>query len=144
MGDVRVTGTGVGTFPIACAHSRWRDLGQKRRMQSSARCPGTIGGGSALPWRTRWYGPQFCASSLVLRRADLANEMQWDSMAMHYTAFLHSMGAESDGKVKCDSKRKEYKSPCPERVCNYRVKCIVCASAIRMARTRNSSFTHAN
>ena len=69
-------------------------------------------------------------------------------MAMHYTASLPSMQAESDGKVKWDSKKKEYKYPCPEKVCNYPffayVKCIACASAERMARTQNRSFTHAN
>ena len=68
-------------------------------------------------------------------------------MAMHYTASLPSMQAESDGKVKWDSKKKEYKCPCLEKVCNCpvfaRVKCIVCAPAMRMAGTQNGSFTHA-
>ena len=30
-------GMGLGTLPLACAHSRWRDLGQRRRMLSIAR-----------------------------------------------------------------------------------------------------------
>ena len=68
-------------------------------------------------------------------------------MAMHYTASTPRMQAESDGKGKYDDKKKEYKCPFPERVCNYpvfaRVKCIVGTSAIRMARTQNRSFTHA-
>ena len=59
-----------------------------------------------------------------------------------------SMQAESDGKVTYDNKKKEYKCPCPEKVCKYpvvaRVKCIIYASAIHMARTQNRSFTHAN
>ena len=117
----------------------------------------------SMPWYHRWWIPPpmgdkmvrvsvpsgriyfwFCASSLVLRRADSANEMHWASITMHYTASLPSMRAESDGKVKWDSKRKEYKRPCPEKVCNYGVKCIVCASAIPMARTRTMPFTHTN
>ena len=69
-------------------------------------------------------------------------------MAMHYTASLPSMQAELDGKVIHENKKKEYKCPCPEKVYNYpvfaRVKCIGCASAVRMARTQKSSFTHAN
>ena len=67
-------------------------------------------------------------------------------MAMHYTASMPGMQAESDGKVKWDSKKKEYKCPCNEKVCNYpvfaRVKCMVSASAIRLTRTQNGSFTH--
>ena len=39
-------------------------------------------------------------------------------MAMHYTASLPSMQAEWDGKVKWDSKKKEYRCPCPEKVLN--------------------------
>ena len=118
-----------------------------------------------MPWYHRWWIPLpmadnmvrvpvapgciyfgFCPSSLVLTRAASADEMQWASMAIHYTDSLPGMQAESDGKVKWDDKTKEYK--CPERVCNYpffaRVKCIVCAPAIRMARTQNRSFTHEN
>ena len=76
----------------------------------------------------------FRPSSLVLTRAASASEMHWASMAMHYTASLPSMQAESEGKVKWDGKKKEYKCPCPQKVCNYpvfaRVRCIVCASAI--------------
>ena len=41
-----------------------------------------------------------CPSSLVLMRAASDGEMQWASMAMHYTASPPSMQAESDGKVK--------------------------------------------
>ena len=69
-------------------------------------------------------------------------------MAMHYTASMPSMQAESDGKVKWNGKKKEYMCPCNEKVCtcNYPllacVKCIVCASAIRMTRTQNGSCTH--
>ena len=121
-----------------------------------------------MPWYHRWWIPPpmadkmvrvpvapgciyfgFCPSSLVLTPAASASDMHWASMAMHYyTASLPGMQAESDGKVKCDSKKKEYKCPCPEKVCNYhvfaRVTCIVRAPAIRMARTQNRSFTHAN
>ena len=68
-------------------------------------------------------------------------------MAMLYTASMPSMQAESDGKVKWESKKTEYKCPCDDKVRNYpvfaRVKCIVCASGIRMTRTQNGSFTHA-
>ena len=85
----------------------------------------------------------FCPSSLVLTRAASASEMHWASMAMHYTASMPSMQAESDGKVKYSNNKKEYKCPCPEKVCNYpvfaRVKCMVCALAIRMARMQNRS-----
>ena len=88
----------------------------------------------------------FCPSSLILTPAPSAREMQWASMAMHNTASMPGMQAESDGKVKWDSKKKKYKCPCNEKVCNYpvfaHVKCIVCASAIRMTRTQNGSFTH--
>ena len=51
----------------------------------------------------------FCPSSLILTRGASAGEMHWASMAMHCTASLPSMQAESDGKVKWDSKKKEYK-----------------------------------
>ena len=58
------------------------------------------------------------------------------------------MQAEFDGKVKWDSTKKEYKCPCIEKVYNYpvfaRVKFIVCASAMRMTRTQNGSFTMHN
>ena len=73
--------------------------------------------------------------------------MQWASVAMHYTASIPSMQAESDSKGKWDGKKKEYKCPCNEKVCNHpvfaRVKCIVCSSAIRMTRTQHGSFTDA-
>ena len=89
----------------------------------------------------------FCLSSLVLTRTSSASEMHWASMVMHYTASLPRMQAELDGKVKWNIEKREYECPCPEKVCNYpvfaRVKCIVCASAIRMARRQNRSFTHA-
>ena len=117
-------------------------------MPSSARCPSTIGGGSPLPWQTTWCRSPWppaastlgsVRSNLVLTRAATASEMHWASMAMHCTASMPSIQAESDGKVKYDNKKKEYKCPCPGKVCNYpvfaRVKCIVRASAIRMART---------
>ena len=126
-------------------------------MPSSARCPGTIGGAWSPPPIADnmvrvpvtpcciYFG--FCPSSLVLTRAASAIEMHRASMAMHYTASLPSMQAESDGKVKWDSKKKEYKCPCPQNVSNYpvfaRVKWIICASAIRMAETQNGSFSHA-
>ena len=67
-------------------------------------------------------------------------------MAKHYTAPMSIMQAESNGKVNWKGKKKEYMCPCNEKVCKYpvfaRVKCIVCASAIRMTRTQNGSFTH--
>ena len=89
----------------------------------------------------------FCPSSLVLTRAASASEMHSASMAMHYTASMPGMQAKSDGGVKYDNKKKEFKCPCPEKVCNYPVfvcvKCIVGALAIRMARTQNGSFTNA-
>ena len=120
----------------------------------------------SMPWYHQWWIPPpmadnmvrvpvapiciyfgFCPSSLVLTRATSANEMHWASMAMHHTASLPSMQDESDGKVKWNSKKKEYKCPCSEKVCNdpafARVKCIVCASAIRMAGSQYGSFTHA-
>ena len=50
----------------------------------------------------------FCPSSLVLTCALSARQMQWASMAMHYTASMPSMQAESDGKVKWNGKKKEY------------------------------------
>ena len=56
MGDVWVIGTGVRTAAIGVCPFTRRDLGQRRRMPSSARCPGTVGGGSPLPWRTTWCG----------------------------------------------------------------------------------------
>ena len=56
MGDVWVNGTWLGPLPLACAHSRRRDWGHRTSMPSSARCPGTIAGGSSLPWRTTWFG----------------------------------------------------------------------------------------
>ena len=58
----------------------------------------------------------FCPSNLVLTNAPSAREMQWASMAMHYTASMPSMQAGSDGKVKWDGKKKEYKCPCNPRV----------------------------
>ena len=68
-------------------------------------------------------------------------------MAMHYTASMPSMQAIADGKVKWNPNKKEHMCPCNEKVCYYPdfacVKCIVCASAIRMTRTQNGSFTHA-
>ena len=75
----------------------------------------------------------FCPSSLVLTRAASASEMHWASTAMHYTASMPSMQAESDGKVKCDHKTKEYKCPCPEKVCNF------CARKMHRLRIR---YTH--
>ena len=60
---------------------------------------------------------------------------------------MPSMQAKSEGKVKYDNKKNEYKCPCPEKVCNYhvfaRVKCTVCPSAIHITRRQNGSFTHA-
>ena len=59
-------------------------------------------------------------------------------MAMHHTASLPSMQAQSHGRVKCDNKKKEYQCSRPEKVCDYpgfaRVKWIFYASALRMAR----------
>ena len=80
---------------------------------------GQHGASPHLPRLCLYFG--FCPSSLVLTRAACASEMHWASMAMHYTASMPSMQAESDGKVKYDNKKKEYKCPCPEKVCNYPV-----------------------
>ena len=89
----------------------------------------------------------FCPKSLVLTRAASAG-IRWASMAMHCTASLPIMQAESDGVVKNDNKKKEYKCQCNEKVCHYpvfaRVKCINYATAIHMARTQNRPRTHAN
>ena len=90
-------------------------------MPSSARCPGTNAGAWIPPPMADnmvrvpvasgcvYFG--FCPSSLVLGRAPSAREMQWASMAMHYTASMPSMQAESDGKVKWHTKRKEHTCP---------------------------------
>ena len=90
----------------------------------------------------------FSPNSPVLTRTSSASEMQWASMVMHYTASLPNMQAESDGVVKYENKKKEYKCPCNEKVCNYavfaRVKCVIYASAICLAIPQNRSFTHAN
>ena len=156
MGDVWVIGTGVGNAAISLCPFTMEGLGLEE--ENAEQC--------SMPWYHRWWIPPpmadkmlrvpvspcciyfgFCPSSLVLTRAGSAGEMHLASMAMHYTASLPSMQAGSDGKVKWDSKKKEYNCPCPEKVCNYpvfaRVKCIVCASAIRMARAQNRSCTHA-
>ena len=125
-------------------------------MPSSARCPATIGGGSPLPLRTKWLGSlapaatstlDFVPAALVITRVARASEMHWASMGMQYTASLPNMQAKLDGTVKRDNKKKEYKCPCPGKVCNYPVvvcvKCIIYASAIRMAGTQILSFTPA-
>ena len=156
-GDVWVIGTGVGNVAINVCPLRMEGLGPEEELPSSARCPRIIGGGSSLPWQTRWCGSPsppaastlgFGPSCAVLTHATGDSAMHWASMAMHYTASLPSMQGEWDGKVKYDNKKKEYKCPCPEKVCNYplfaRVKGIIYASAIRMARMQNRSFTHAN
>ena len=156
MADVWVIGTGVGTAAISvcpfttegpgpedenaeqCSMPRYNRWGIPPPMADNmVRVPVAPGG--------VYYG--FCPSSLVLTRATTAREMQWALMAMHYTTSMPSMQAESDGKVKWDSKKKEYNCPCNKKVRIYpvfaRVKCIACASAIRMTRTQNWSFTHA-
>ena len=120
----------------------------------------------SMPWYKRWWIPPpmadnmvrvpvapgsiyfgFCPSSLALTCTASAKEMNWAAMAMDYTTSMPRMQAESDGKVKYDNKKKEYKCPCPEKMCNYlvlaRVKGIVCASATRMARTQNRAFMRA-
>ena len=108
----------------------------------------------SMPWYHRWWIPPpmadkivrvpvapgciyfgFYPSTLVLTRAASASEMHWALMAMHYTASLPGMQAESDGKVKYDNKQEKYKCPCPEKVCNYPV------FARKMHRLR-ISYTH--
>ena len=156
MGDVWVIGTEVGTAAISVCPFTREGLGPEDG--DAEQC--------SMPWYHRWWTPPpmadnmvrvpvapgcvyfgFCPSSLVLTREAKAREMQWASMAMHYTTSMRSMQAESDGKVKWNGKKKEYMCPCNQKVCNYPVfacvKCIVCASAIRMTRTQNGSFTHA-
>ena len=141
MGDVWVIGTGVCPFTM-------EGLGPKE--ENAEQC--------LMPWYHRWWIPPpmadkmvrvpvapgciyfgFCPSSLVRTRAASASEMQWASMAMHYTASLPITQAESDGVVKYDNKRKDYKCPCNEKVCNCpifaHVKCIFYTLAIRMARS---------
>ena len=74
----------------------------------------TIRGGSPLPWRIRWCGSPSPPAASTLgfvpaassSRAASASEMHWSSMAIHYTASLPSMQAESDGKVKWDNKKQ--------------------------------------
>ena len=152
MGDVWVIGTGVGTTAISVCQFTTEGLGPEDENAEQF----------SMPWYHRWWIPPpmadnmvrvpvapgcvyfgFCPSSLVLTRAPSAPEMQWASMAMHYTASMPSMQAGSNGKVKWDHKKKEYN----EKVCNYPVfagvKCIVCALARRVTRTQNGSFTHA-
>ena len=156
MGDTWVIGTGVGTAAISVCPFTMEGLGPED--VNAPQC--------SMPSYHRWWIPPpmvdnmvrlpvapgyiyfgFCPSSLVLTRATSASAMQCASMAMHETASLPNMQAESDGKVKYVNKKKQCKCPCPEKACNYpvfaRVKCIVCASAIRMARTQNRSLTHA-
>ena len=156
MGDVWVIGTGAGTAPISVCPFTTEVQGPED--ENAEQC--------SMPWYHRWWIPPpmadnmvrvpvapgcvyfgFRPSSLVLTRPTSACEMQWASMAMHYTASMPSMQPESDGKVKWDSKKKEYKCTCNEKVCNYpvfaRLRCIVCASALRTTRTQNGSFTHA-
>ena len=156
MGDGLVIGTGVGNTAISVCPFMMEGLGPEEENAKQY----------SMPWYHRWWTPPpmadnmvrvpvapgcmyfgVCPSSLVLTRAASAIEMHWASMVMHYTASLPSMRAESDGKVKLYSKKKEYKCPCPEKVCSYpvfaRAKFIVCASAkIRMVGTQNGSFTH--
>ena len=152
MGDACVIGTGVGTAALSVCPFTTEGLGPED--ENAEQC--------SMPWYHRWWMPPpmadnmvalgcvyfgFCPGSLVVTPAPSAREMQWASMAMHYTASMPSMQAESDGKVKWNGKKKEYMCPCNEKVCNSPVfacvKCIVCASAIRMTRTQNASFTHA-
>ena len=156
MGDVWAIGTGVGTAAIGVCPFTMEGL--RPEEENAEQC--------SMPRYHRWSIPPpmaddmvrvpvapsciyfgFYSSSLVLTRGANASEMHWASMAMHYTASMPGMQVESDGKVKYDDKKKEYKCPCMEKVCNYpvfaRIKCIVCASAIRMAGTQKTSFTHA-
>ena len=108
MGDVWVNGTGVGTAAINVCPFTTEGLGPED--ENAKRC--------SMPWYHRWWisppmadnmvrvpvAPgrvyfEFCPSSLVVTRAPSAREMQWASMAMHYTASMPSMQAQSDGKV---------------------------------------------
>ena len=156
VGDVWVIGSGVGSATISVRPFTMGGLGPEE--ENAEQC--------SMPWYNQWWVPPsmadnmvgvpvspgcvyfgFCPRTLVLTRAASPSDMHWASMAMHYTTSMPNMQAESDGKVTYDHKKKEYKCPCPEKVCNYpvfaRLKCIVCASAIYMARTSNESFTHA-
>ena len=156
MGNVWVIGTGVGTAAISVCPFTTEGPGPED--EKAEQC--------SMPWYHCWWGPPptpdnmvrvpvapgcgyfgFCPSNLFLTRPPSAREVQWASMAMHYTASMPSMQAESGSKVKWHTKRKEYTCPYNERMCSYPVfacvKCIVCASAIRMTRTQNGSFTHA-
>ena len=154
-------GLGLGPLPLACAHSQRRNWGRRLRMPRSAHAlvppiPPPISPRIPPPMADNmvrvpvtpgcvYFG--FCPSKLVLTRAPSSCEMQWASMAMHYTASMPSMQDEADGKVKWNRKKKEYMCPSNKKVCTYPVfalvKCIVCASVIHMTRTQNGSFTHA-
>ena len=156
MGDVWVIGNGVGTAAISTCS--FTTEGHGPEDEKAEQC--------SLPWYHRWWIPPpiadnmvrvpvapgcvyfgFCPNNLILIRAASAREMHWASMAMHYTASMPSMQADSDGKVKWNGKKKEYMCPCNEKLRNYPVfacvKCIVCATAIRTTRMQNGSFTHA-
>ena len=129
MGDVWIIGTGVtvGNAATSVWPFKMEELGPEE--ENAEQC--------SMPWYHRWWPMAdnmvrvavapgciyfgFCPTSLVLTRAASASKMHWASMAMHYTASLPSMQAQSDGKVKCDNKKKEYKCPCPEKACNYPV-----------------------
>ena len=130
MGDVWVIGTRVRTAAISVCPSTTEGLGPED--ENAEQC--------SMPWYNRCCIPPpmahnmvrvpvapgcvhlgFCPSSLVVSRAPSAREMQWVSMAMHYTASMPSMQAKADGKVKWNGKKKEYVCPCNEKVCNYPV-----------------------
>ena len=156
MGDVRVIGSGVGAAAISVCPFTMEGLGPEE--ENAERCsmhwyhwwwiaPPMVDNMVLLPVSPGCVCFGFCPSSLVLTRVASASEMHSASIGMHYTASMPSMQAECDAKVKYDNQKKEYECPCPDKVCNYPVfacvKCIVCASPIRMASTQNGSFTHA-
>ena len=120
---------------MPCCRRRWIPPSMAGKMVPVPVAPGCV-----------YFG--FSPSSLSLTHATSASEMQWASMAMHYTSSLPIIQADSDGVVKYDNKKQQYKCTCNEKVRNYpvfaRVRCIIYASAIRMARTQHTSFTHAN
>ena len=107
--DVWVIGTGVGNAVISVCPFTMEGLGPQEENAEQCSMPyvvplvvdppshgGQDGAGPRHPGCI-YFG--FCPSSLVLTRAASASEMHWASMAMHYTASLPSMQAESDGKV---------------------------------------------
>ena len=130
MGDLWVIGIGVGTAAICVCPFTPEGLGPEDENAEQY----------WMPCYHRWWIPPpmadnmvrvpiapgcvyigFCPSTLVLTRAPSAREIPWASMAMHYTASMPSMQAESHRKVKWNGKKKEYMCPCNGNVCNYHV-----------------------